>query len=85
MIGSGELVQTLAKHRLIDRWQLIIHPLLLGSGKRLFREGLPATKLRLIDSKTSTKGGLILTYGLAEGSSEKVAVPVEEGKPASAG
>ena len=56
-----------------------------GQRQAFFREGLPVTKLRLIDSKTSTKGGLILTYGLAEGSSEKVAVPVEEGKPASAG
>ena len=84
VIGSGELVQTLAKHGLIDRWQLVIHPLLLGSGKRLFREGMPVTKLKLIDSKTSTKGVQILTYGQAEGSSEKVAVPVEEGQPASA-
>ena len=84
MIGSGELVQTLAKHGLIDRWQLIIHPLILGTGKRLFREGMPVTKLKLIDSKTSTKGVQILTYGQAEGSSAKVAVPVEEGQPASA-
>jgi dihydrofolate reductase len=87
VIGSGELVQTLIEGGLVDEYQLIIHPLVLGEGKRLFREGLSPTKLRLTSSKPTTKGVLIVTYEPADeaASGEKVAVPVEEGQPASAG
>lgn len=62
VIGSGELVQTLIAHDLVDEYRLLIHPLLLGNGKRLFREGNEPVRLRLVDSKTSGKGVLILTY-----------------------
>lgn len=62
VIGSGELVQTLVRHNLVDAYQLMIHPLILGTGKRLFREGVPLTRLRLVDSKPTTTGVLILTY-----------------------
>jgi dihydrofolate reductase len=87
VIGSGELVQTLIRDGLVDEFQLIIHPLVLGEGKRLFREELSPTKLRLTSSKPTTKGVLIVTYEPAdEGAArEKVAVPVEEGQRASAG
>jgi dihydrofolate reductase len=62
VIGSGELVQTLIRDGLIDAYRLMVHPLVLGTGKRLFREGTALTKLRLVDSKPTTTGVLILTY-----------------------
>jgi dihydrofolate reductase len=62
VIGSGELVQTLVREDLVDEYRLMIHPLVLGSGKRLFREGSPQKRLKLIDSKPTTTGVLILTY-----------------------
>jgi dihydrofolate reductase len=66
VIGSGELVQTLIRHDLVDEYRLMIHPILLGSGKRLFREGISPTRLRLVDSKTSSTGVLILRYRRAD-------------------
>ena len=63
VIGSGELVRTLVQHGLVDEYRLMIHPILLGSGKRLFLEGADApTKLRLVDVKPTTTGVLIATY-----------------------
>ena len=47
---------------LVDEYRLMIHPLVLGSGRRLFRDGNPRATLRLIDTKTTTTGVLILTY-----------------------
>ena len=62
VIGSGELVQTLIRHDLVDSYRLMIHPLVLGTGKRLFRDGTPLTKFRLTETKPTTTGVLILTY-----------------------
>jgi dihydrofolate reductase len=62
VFGSGDLVQTLIEHGLVDEFQLLIHPIVLGSGKRLFREGNPKTPLTLVDSTTSGTGTLILSY-----------------------
>jgi dihydrofolate reductase len=62
VIGSGGLVQTLIEHDLVDTYRLMIHPLVLGTGKRLFREGTALTKLRLVDTKPTSTGVLILTY-----------------------
>ena len=61
VLGSGLLVDSLRRSNLIDRYVLLIHPLVLGSGRRLFNDGseLP---LRLIDSKTTSKGVVIATY-----------------------
>ena len=56
VIGSGQLVQTLMEHDLVDQYDLMIYGLVLGSGKRLFREGIPPTPLRLVDSQTSKTG-----------------------------
>jgi dihydrofolate reductase len=67
LIGSGELVQTLIGHDLIDEYRLLIHPLLLGNGKRLFRETIAPTKLRLVESKATGKGVLIATYAPENG------------------
>jgi dihydrofolate reductase len=62
IIGSGELVQTLIGQGLVDEYRLMIHPILLGSGRRLFREGDAPTRLRLTDVKPTTTGVLIATY-----------------------
>jgi dihydrofolate reductase len=62
VMGSSELAQTLMKHRLVDQYQLWLHPVVLGRGKRLFREGGPAAHMRLVDCRTSTAGLVILTY-----------------------
>jgi dihydrofolate reductase len=62
VIGSGDLAQTLMANDLVDEYQLVIHPLVFGTGKRLFRDGTKPTKLRLVDRTTTTKGVAILTY-----------------------
>jgi dihydrofolate reductase len=62
IMGSGELVQSLMRGHLIDEYVLLIHPLVLGSGRRLFAEGSPFTTLRLIDSTTTATGVVIATY-----------------------
>jgi len=62
LYGSGELVHTLMQHGLIDEYRLMVHPVVLGSGKRLFRDGSPTTTLRLVDTKTTSTGVVILTY-----------------------
>jgi dihydrofolate reductase len=62
VIGSGNLAQTLIANDLVDEYQLVIHPITFGTGKRLFRDETASTKLRLVDSTTTTKGVMILTY-----------------------
>ncbi len=62
IMGSGELIQSLMRRGLIDEFMLMIHPLVLGSGRRLFADDSPATTLRLVDSKTATTGVVIATY-----------------------
>ncbi|HYY81373.1 MAG TPA: dihydrofolate reductase family protein [Actinomycetes bacterium] len=62
VIGSGELAQTLMRHGLVDEYRLMLHPLVLGSGRRLFRDGNPRAALRLVDTRTTTTGVLMLTY-----------------------
>jgi dihydrofolate reductase len=70
VLGSGELVQSLRRHDLVDRYVLLLHPLVLGSGRRLFPDGGPAATLRLVDSVPTTTGVIIATYQ---------PVPVREG------
>jgi dihydrofolate reductase len=66
VLGSGELVASLMRHDLVDEYVLLIHPLVLGSGRRLFTEGGPSAALRLVDTKTTTTGVVIATYRPAE-------------------
>lgn len=66
VMGSGELVQTLMKHNFVDEYVLLIHPLVLGTGRRLFRDGSAYSALRLVDSKTTPNGVVIATYQPAE-------------------
>jgi len=65
ILGSGELIQTLMRHNLIDVYTLLIHPLILGSGRHLFREDSPFATLQLVDTKTTSTGVVIATYQLA--------------------
>jgi dihydrofolate reductase len=61
--GSAKLVQSLAAHQLVDEYRLMVFPLVLGSGKRLFGDGMPPATLRLLDSTPIGPDGiLLLTY-----------------------
>jgi dihydrofolate reductase len=62
VLGSGDLVQTLIEHDLVDEFFLAVFPIVLGSGKRLFREADEVSRLSLVASNTTGTGGLILTY-----------------------
>ncbi len=62
VLGSGELVQALLKHDLVDEMLLFIHPLLLGKGRRLFGDDGPARTLELAESKPTTTGVIVATY-----------------------
>jgi dihydrofolate reductase len=62
VLGSGELVQALMRRTLVDQYVLLIHPLVLGSGRRLFPDGGAPATLRLVDTKTTTTGVVIATY-----------------------
>jgi dihydrofolate reductase len=62
VLGSGDLVQTLLDRNLVDEFFLVVYPIVLGSGKRLFREAAQVRKLSLVDSKPTSTGGVILTY-----------------------
>jgi dihydrofolate reductase len=62
VMGSGELVESLLRRNLVDEFMVIIHPVVLGKGLRLFREGGPYAALRLIDSTLTTKGVIMATY-----------------------
>ena len=60
--GSGNLVQTLLRHQLVDEFRLWVFPLVLGSGKRLFADGTVPAGLRLVDSTVAATGVMIGTY-----------------------
>jgi dihydrofolate reductase len=64
--GSARLVQTLIEHDLVDELRLMVFPVLLGSGKRLFDETTDRKRLRLVDSKVVGDGVAILIYERAE-------------------
>ena len=60
--GSGDLVQTLLRHGLVDEYRLWVFPLVIGSGKRLFADGTVPAALRLVDSQVSTTGVVMGSY-----------------------
>jgi dihydrofolate reductase len=62
VLGSGELVQSLMRANLVDEYVLLIHPLVLGTGRRLFSDGGASADLRLVETKTTTTGVVIATY-----------------------
>ena len=61
ILGSGALIRSLRLHDLVDEYLLTIHPLVLGSGQRLFDDGA-AAQLRLVDAKPTTTGVIIARY-----------------------
>ena len=67
VIGSGELVQTLFGQGLVDEFRLMIDPVVVGGGKRLFRDDGVLSPLRLVDSQVTTTGVIIATYAPAAG------------------
>jgi dihydrofolate reductase len=69
--GSGTLVRTLMQCNLIDAYQLWVHPVVLGSGKRLFANGVAPTSLQLVDTKTTSAGVVALTYQTAGTATEE--------------
>jgi dihydrofolate reductase len=60
--GSGDLIQTLMEHDLVDEYRLWVFPVVAGGGKRLFARGALPAALRLVDTKTSSTGVAIHTY-----------------------
>lgn len=62
VLGSGELVQTLMANDLVDEYSLTVTPIVLGSGKRLFRDPEEPLRLTLVDSTPTKTGCLLLTY-----------------------
>jgi dihydrofolate reductase len=62
ILGSGALVRSLLRGDLIDELRLMVHPVVLGGGKRLFEDGDGRQALELVDSKTFDTGVLYLTY-----------------------
>jgi dihydrofolate reductase len=62
VLGGGELVQALMRRGLVDAYVLVIHPLVLGSGRRLFADGGAPAALRLVDSTTTTTGVIVASY-----------------------
>ena len=68
--GSGALVQTLMQHDLVDEYRLLVYPVVLGSGKRLFKDGSHAT-LRLVETRAFPSGVALLHYQVAGNGDEK--------------
>ena len=62
LAGSGQLLRTLMEHDLVDEYRLMLYPIVLGSGKRLFTEESEKKVLRLVETKPLSSGVVVLTY-----------------------
>jgi len=62
IMGSGQLIRSLLPHGLIDEYLLVIYPLVLGSGRRMFDHESYPVQLRLVESISTTAGAIIATY-----------------------
>ncbi|WP_434619459.1 dihydrofolate reductase family protein [Arthrobacter sp. A5] len=60
--GSSELIKTLAEHDLVDEYRLVVYPIVLGTGKRLFSDGFPLSRLALVDTRALSSGVVINIY-----------------------
>jgi dihydrofolate reductase len=66
VIGSSELVKTLVEHDLVDEFRMMIDPLVVGGGKRLFPEDGALNELKLVDSEATETGAILATYEAAK-------------------
>jgi dihydrofolate reductase len=66
VIGSTQLVQTLIEHELVDEFRVMLDPLVLGGGKRIFPDDGALRPLRLVDSEVTTTGAILARYAPAE-------------------
>lgn len=62
IFGSGHLVNTLMQHDVIDEYRMMVFPVVVGGGKRLFRDDIETTALKLVDTKTFGSGVVVLSY-----------------------
>ena len=62
VFGSATLVQTLMEADLVDEYRFLVHPIIMGSGKRFFRDEMVATKLKLVKTKTLNSGVILDCY-----------------------
>jgi dihydrofolate reductase len=60
--GSGDLLQTLMAHDLVDEYRLFVYPVVLGSGRRLFREGTVPRSFKFVDATTTSTGVVVASY-----------------------
>jgi class 3 adenylate cyclase/dihydrofolate reductase len=60
--GSPDLVDELLRHELVDEYRLLVYPVILGSGKRMFRDGIDTHHLHLFDTRRFSSGVVLLTY-----------------------
>jgi dihydrofolate reductase len=67
LIGSSEFVQTLIHHDLVDEFRVMIDPVVVGGGKRLFRDDGVLRPLRLVESEMTTTGAILATYATGAG------------------
>ena len=66
VVGSPDFAQTLLEHDLVDRFRLMIDPVVVGGGKRLFRDDGALRKLQLVDNQVATTGAILATYEALE-------------------
>src|SRR5215204_1729570 len=64
VLGSGQLVQTLREHDLVDEYEVWVHPIVLGAGRRLFEDARDTAKLTLEGHETTPQGIAVFTYGV---------------------
>jgi dihydrofolate reductase len=62
ILGSGQLIQALMKRNLIDQFILLVHPVVLGHGRRMLPDGGAPAQLKLVESRPTTTGVVIVTY-----------------------
>ena len=60
--GSATLVHSLMKENLIDEFRLLVHPIIIGSGKRFFKDGMKTPEMKLVNTQTLDKGVILLCY-----------------------